>query len=226
MTITKILLLASLALAVVAFAAPAAAQAEAFWTTTEGTVKGPGSGVAVEAEGAITSFFGFGTTATIRLEGEVWNGEQDGEGSIEADVIGTGFVPGIPPSICQVHVTLVGEPWSVTLTTDPEEDAGTNDATVDLGEVGFVNHYSHGCPTVTGGKIPTKGAATGTVTATASTDGDHVDITLETTQDLYPTNPDTWQHLTTAVHVGMTSNPNPLLLWTVDPAGSIGVEQH
>jgi hypothetical protein len=226
MIIRKMLLLASMALAVVAFAAPAVAQADAFWTTTSGTVGGEGEGVNVEAGGFLTtSFGGLNTMSSLRLEGIVWNGAEHGEGSIEAEAAG-GFVPGIPTSICTVAITLVGEPWGLTLTTDPEEDASTNDATVDLGEVGFINHYSHGCITASGGAIPTKAAATGTVTATASTDGDHVDLTFEATQDLYPTDPETWIHKTTEQHVGFTSHPSSLVLWTFNPEVSIGVEQH
>jgi hypothetical protein len=226
MTIKKVLLLASMALALIAFAAPAAAQADAFWTTTAGTVGGEGEGVPVETEGLITSSFGgLNTTAPIRLEGEVWNGAEHGEGSINAEA-GTGFVPGIPPSICDVEVTLVGEPWTVTLTTDTEPGSDTNDATLDMTEVGFINHYSHGCFTASGGLIPTKGAATGKITATATTNGHHVDLTLEPTQDLYPTNAETWEHITTAAHVELASNPSPLTLKTVEEGGSIGVEQH
>jgi hypothetical protein len=225
MTIKKMLLLAMMALAVIAFAAPAVAQATAKWTTTDGTVGPKTEGVQVTTAGAITSSFGgLNTTAPIHLEGEVWNGAH-GEGSINAEA-GAGFVPGIPTSICTVAVTLVGEPWSLTLTTDTEPGSDTNDATLDMSEVGFINHYSHGCFTASGGLIPTKGAATGTVTATATTNGHHVDLTLEATQDLYPTDPETWIHKTTAEHVALTSNPSPLVLKTVEEGGSIGVEQH
>jgi hypothetical protein len=196
------------------------------WTTTDGTISGKEEALAVETEGEITSSFGgLNTTVPIRFEGEVWNGVAHGEGSINAEA-GAGFVPGIPTSICTVEVTLVGGPWSIALTMDTEIGAETDDATVDMSEVGFINHYSHGCFTASGGAIPTKGAATGTVTATAETNGDHVDLTLAATQDLYLTNAETWKHITTAEHVALYSNPSPLVLQTVDPEGSIGVEQH
>jgi hypothetical protein len=179
--IKKTMLLASMALALIAFAAPAAAQADAFWTTTAGTVGGEGEGVPVETEGAITtSYGGLNTSAPVRIEGEVWNGAH-GEGSIEATA-GVGFVPGIPTSICTVAVTLVGEPWSLTLTTDTEPGSDTNDATLDMSEVGLIKHFSHGCFTASGGLIPATVAVTGAMTATASTNGDHVDLTLEATR--------------------------------------------
>jgi hypothetical protein len=226
MAMKKVLLLSCLALALIAFAAPAVAQAEAFWTTTDGTVGGAEESVIVESEGELATFSaGFNTNFLIRLEGEVRNGASDGEGSIEAEA-SEGFVSGIPKAICAIEVIPVGEPWSVTLTTDKGDGAETDDATLDIEEMGLFFDFSHGCHTVSGGFIPKESAITGTMKATAATNGDTTNLALEPTQSLYLTDPTTWQHITTVLHFGFSSNPSPLVLQTVDPEGSIGVEQH
>jgi hypothetical protein len=226
MTLKKMLLLASMALAAIAFAAPAAAQAEAYWTTTDGTVGDESEAVPVDLEAEITSTIGtLNTKATIFLTGEVWNDEESkmGEGEITLkEATGKGTVAGVPAFLdCTVEVTLLGGNWPLTLTTDTDAGASTTDATVDVEEVKFVNHYNAGCQAA---GVPPTGGATGTVTATASTDEDHVDLTLEG-GDLTVFNPATGEHVPGPIPATISSNPSPIEL-TADPSGSIGVEQH
>jgi hypothetical protein len=198
---------------------------ETYWTTTGGTVGSQGEGMAVYAEGEITSFAaGFSMKSTIRLEGEAWNDEESetGVGQVFGEAIGHGTVVGLPTALCTINVTLPDQPWSLALTKDEEEGATTEDATLDVEGFKFVYHLSHGCQTA--GTTSSFGV-TGTLTATAETDEDHLNLDLASTQPLYVYNTGTGEHLSKEFHYNLSSNPDPLVLQTVDPEGSIGVEQ-
>lgn len=229
MTLKKMLLLASMALAAIAFAAPAAAQAEAYWTHGEhgDTVgNGTGNGTKVELEHNIASQAGgLNTRALIYLTGEVWNDpvSEMGEGKItEHEATGAGTVVGIPPALdCTVTVNLGNAIWPLTLTTDEDVGATETDATVDVENVTFQNTYNQACQNL---GIPATTAATGTVEATASSNGDHVDLTLEPEQPgLTAYNPATGVHLSPSPAITLNSEGTPLTMEGEE--GPIGVEQ-
>src|SRR5689334_4324020 len=151
MTIKKILMLASMALAVVAFAA----QANDTWTTDGEPIPGPLDPTTVVVHGELSSKVGNFTTgpAVVHGHGDIWNGEEMGEGQISNFTI-TGELavgPGLPSS-CKATGTANNLPWSVTATT----------GVVDI-SAHFTNHYNAVCQSL---GFPASATAHGTATGT------------------------------------------------------------
>jgi hypothetical protein len=141
MTIKKLLLLASMALAVVAFAAPAA-QAES-WFSDPGEVElgNEENATPITVAGELSSTANKFTTgpAVVHGSGSLWN---DGTGHAKGvitkfSITGELGVQGVPPS-CEVTGTAEGLPWVVTTTTGK---------VIDIKGAKFTNHYNHACQT-------------------------------------------------------------------------------
>lgn len=152
MKIRKILLLASMALAAVALAAPAA-QANDTWTTDGEPIPGEGNPTTVEVNGELSSTVLGVTTgpAVVHGHGDIWNGENMGEGKITKFTI-TGSLSVSPlPHPCTATGT-ANVPWSVTATT----------GVVDI-NAHFTNHYNATCQAF---GLPATATAHGTATGT------------------------------------------------------------
>jgi hypothetical protein len=165
MTIKKMLLLVSAVAALVAFAAPAAAQA-ADWHTDPGgkklgseeekqTFDGTGE-LSSTVTGVVTG------PAVVHVHGNLWNGAH-GEGEVTEFKI---TVPegGIPTNLPGCSATAAtnstegegGAIWPITMT---KKEA------IHIEEVTFTNHYNHQCQTFgLPATAPAHGTATGSYT--------------------------------------------------------------
>jgi hypothetical protein len=156
MTIKKLLLLASMALAVLAFAAPAA-QAES-WYSDPGEVElgNEEEATPVTAAGELSlTANGFTTgPGVVHWSGSFWN---DGSGHAKGVISSlqvTGELRIIPlVSSCTATMTAENLPWVIT--TTPSK-------VVDLKHAQFTMHYNHVCQTL---GFPATVTATGTATS-------------------------------------------------------------
>lgn len=166
MTIKKMLLLASMALAVVAFAAPAAAQANANWITGGNPIGDEDDPTTVSVHGELASKVGNFTTgpAVVHGHGLLWNSAASGmgEGEITSFTI-TGELPvqGQPDPRCQATGTTAELPWPVTATT-PTEAGKPYEVDIDAH---FTNDYNSFCQAL---GFPATATAAGTAVGTVS----------------------------------------------------------
>jgi hypothetical protein len=178
MNVKKMLLLVSAVVALVAFAAPAAAQA-AYWYTD------PGEGLLGTEEEKLT-FDGTGelsTTVTgvtigpavVHLHGDIWNDftTEMGEGAI-TDFVITAPAGGIPTNLPGCTATTAtnnttdaeGNPfeeWPITLSTPVEEG---KPAGVAISNITYTDHFNHQCQTFgLPATLPVAGTLTGSISS-------------------------------------------------------------
>jgi len=175
MSIKKILLLASMALAVVAFAAPAA-QAHPEWYLNEETVEGEIEEVTLEGSlssvAAVTS-----GPCNVTFEGTVFNENEMAGGVIKKGTIQEHCpVAGIPG--CSFTPTLeIGTGWKITGITVTEGLEA-----IEIQNAAFDNHYNNVCQAVgLPATVTAQGTATGLVEQTGP--GAHRCVTFEGHKD-------------------------------------------
>lgn len=159
-TIRKMLLLTYVALAVAAFAVPAAAQAKGpFWyVDDEGGLATPVGGKAEKETftGHGTLSFNFGGYSVnecgVDTHGYVWNGPERGEGEIDEVEFTAPCAVGVECEV-KIHASVTaGPPWKIKLTS-PDG--------VDFESVTLTFTYSKTCePSISNGSI--SGTLTGT----------------------------------------------------------------
>ncbi|HEY6730654.1 MAG TPA: hypothetical protein VI039_06475 [Solirubrobacterales bacterium] len=155
MTIKKIVLLTSMALALVAFAAPAAQAENTTWYTDDTEIGDISEPQTVEVHGELSSTLGFKTgPAVVHGHGDIWNDPETnmGEGEItEFEITGELSVgPGLPET-CKATGTADNLGWPITATTN----------VVDI-EAAFENHYNAVCQALGFPKsVTASGIATG-----------------------------------------------------------------
>lgn len=161
MTFKKIMLLASMAMAAVAFAAPAA-QASPEWFHNGVRVKGPGQAKVLHVTGKLSSEVietgGFTSgPCEVTFEGEAWNENNMADGVITGGSIQHICNTNAPG--CTITPTLENFPWNITGTTVTDEENA-----IEITGAQFTNHYIGGaaCP-VPVSTIMATGTATGIV---------------------------------------------------------------
>jgi hypothetical protein len=165
MTIKKMLVLLGAAMALVAFAAPAVAQADQWYTDHEGqeTLLGGSTAEADEVEltGDLTSTSGgLAVTCTVHAIVDLWNENGAATGEVTTFTI---TAPSCKSNIDKFGCTIknagpIGLSWHV--------DVETGEGGIVITEAGFFNEYTGAnCALVgipTGVQIPASGDATGT----------------------------------------------------------------
>jgi hypothetical protein len=177
MTMKKMLLLASMALAAIAFAAPAAAQANLQWYTEspEEVLEGEAE---FSATGSITNEWlgGAFTTgpAAVDFSGNLYNEEGKGHGTITSGTITTANIPtNLGPTCVATSGTIGSVDWTITTsTTDPE---------ITIDNATFLNHYSPGCAAF---GVPSTVSAQGDVTGTVKNGVNKACIVLNKSGDM------------------------------------------
>jgi hypothetical protein len=162
MTIKKLLLLlASMALAAVAFAAPAA-QAES-WFADPGEIElgDEDNATPITLAGELSwTANGIPTgPAVVHGSGSLWNdGTGHAKGVITAFSITGELSPGPIPKTCTVTSTTENLPWTITTTSGK---------VIDIKGTQFTNHYNHTCQTF---GFPATLTVSGTATGVLSGD--------------------------------------------------------
>jgi hypothetical protein len=161
MTIKKLLLLASMAFAALAFAAPAA-QAES-WFSDPGEIElgNEEEATPITVAGELSSTSNGITTgpAVVHGSGALWNdGTGHAKGVITAfKITGELNIKGIPKS-CEVTGTAEALPWVITTTSKK---------VIDIKGLQYTNHYNHACQTF---GFPATLTVSGTATGVLSGD--------------------------------------------------------
>jgi hypothetical protein len=165
MVFRRLLFVISMALAAVAFAAPAA-QAET-WFSDPGEVELGGSeeeATPITLAGELSSTASSFTTgpAEVHGSGYLWNEEGEAVGTITSfSATGELLIQGVPPS-CTVTTTPENLPWKIRVTPLFFIQQ------IDTKDVQFTTHYNHACQTL---GFPSTATITGTLT------GDWTDAT-------------------------------------------------
>lgn len=158
MTFKKIMLLASMAIAAVAFAAPAAQADAPEWFHGDTPVGGEAEAEALHVVGELSSRLTVGTLVSgpceVTFEGEAWNENGMAEGIITGGNIE--HTCETSTAGCTITPTLQEFPWTLTGTTV------TGEPGVEIVGAQFENHYLGSCP-VPVTTIMATGTATGIV---------------------------------------------------------------
>jgi hypothetical protein len=178
MTMKKMLLLASMALAAIAFAAPAAAQANLQWyvESPEEVLEGEAefSATGVITNEALGGVFSTGPAA-VDFSGVLYNEEGKGHGTItQGTITGTNIPTNLGPTCVVTAATIAsGIDWTITTsTTDPE---------ITIDNATFLNHYSSGCAAF---GVPSTVSAQGDVTGTVKNGVNKACIVLNKSGDM------------------------------------------